>query len=114
MPMARSRPLAALVLLLLFMLPPGDAGAAKRPITAQDLWAVKRVGAPALSPDGRRAVVPVQEWSIEKNKPNTNLWLVEVGSGHVRRLTFADGNDGAPAWSPDGARLAFVGRRGTD
>ena len=33
------------------------AGEAKRPITAQDLWAVKRVGAPALSPDGARAVL---------------------------------------------------------
>jgi hypothetical protein len=24
----------------------------KRPVTAQDLWALKRLGSPALSPDG--------------------------------------------------------------
>ena len=60
---------------------------AKRPITAQDLWAIKRVGAPVLSPDGARAVVSVQEWSIEKNKPSASLWLVDVAAGDTRRLT---------------------------
>ncbi|RYZ71065.1 MAG: S9 family peptidase, partial [Lysobacteraceae bacterium] len=80
------------------------AGEAKRPITAQDLWAVKRVGAPALSPDGARAVVSVQEWSIEKNKPSASLWLVEVASGKVRRLTTGESSDGAAQWSHDGSR----------
>ena len=30
----------------------GDAGP-RRPITHEDVWLMKRVGAPALSPDGR-------------------------------------------------------------
>ena len=30
-------------------------------MTAQDVWAVKRLGAPALSPDGGRAVFGVQD-----------------------------------------------------
>lgn len=86
----------------------------KRPITAQDLWAVKRVGAPALSPDGSRAVVSVQEWSIEKNKPTTRLWLVDIASGEVRRLTNGEGSDSAASWSHDGRRIAFVAKRGSD
>lgn len=86
----------------------------KRPITAHDLWAVKRVGAPALSPDGRRAVVSVQEWSVEKNKPTARLWLVDVAGGRVRRLTNGDGSDTGAAWSHDGTRVAFVARRGGD
>ncbi|GHC07097.1 alpha/beta hydrolase family protein [Thermomonas carbonis] len=86
----------------------------KRPITAQDLWAVKRVGAPALSPDGRQAAYSVQEWSIEKNKPTAALWLTDVASATSRRLTAGTGSDTAPAWSPDGSRIAFVGKRGED
>jgi dipeptidyl aminopeptidase/acylaminoacyl peptidase len=89
------------------------AGESRRPITAQDLWAVKRVGAPALSPDGRRAVFSVQDWSIEKNKPTASLWLVDVATGATRRLTSGT-SDGAPAWSHDGTRIAFLAKRGED
>lgn len=91
------------------------AGAAeKRRIVPQDLWAMKRVGSPALSPDGRRVVFTVQEWSIEKNKSTTQLWLVDVAAGEPRRLTTAQASDTSPVWSPDGTRIAFVSKRGED
>jgi dipeptidyl aminopeptidase/acylaminoacyl peptidase len=88
--------------------------AEKRPLAPQDLWAIKRVGAPALSPDGRQVVFTVQEWSVEKNKSTTNLWLVPVSGGEPRRLTTANTADTAPTWSPDGTRIAFLSKRGDD
>ena len=109
--------LARVALVLALASPASLATAAdtgKRPITAHDLWAVKRVGAPALSPDGRQAVVSVQEWSIEKNKPTASLWLVDVARATTRRLTAGTGRDTAPAWSPDGGRIAFTSKRGED
>ncbi len=91
------------------------AGAAdKRPLTPQDLWSVKRLAAPALSPEGRTVAFSVQEWSVEKNKSTTSLWLVDTSGGKPRRLTTAQASDGPPVWSPDGSRLAFASKRGDD
>jgi dipeptidyl aminopeptidase/acylaminoacyl peptidase len=86
----------------------------KRLITPQDLWAMKRLSSPELSPDGRTAAVVVQEWSVDKNKPTANIWLVPVAGGEPRRLTTAQAGDGSPVWSPDGTRIAFVSKRGED
>lgn len=100
------------ILLLILFVPPLHA--ARRPMTAADLWAMKRLSAPALSPDGRTVVFVVQEWSVDKNKSTSNLWLVPANGGEPRRLTTAAANDSAPAWSPDGRRIAFVSKRGDD
>ena len=61
----------------------------KRPLTPQDLWAIKRLSSPALSPDGKTVVFTQQEWSIEKNKSTASLWIADVATGAVRRLTAA-------------------------
>ncbi|MBL7984256.1 MAG: S9 family peptidase, partial [Flavobacteriales bacterium] len=78
------------------------------------LWAMKRLSSVDLSPDGRTAAVVVQEWSIEKNKSTSNIWLVPVVGGEPRRLTTAQASDAAPTWSPDGTRIAFTSKRGED
>ncbi|AOS44012.1 Prolyl tripeptidyl peptidase precursor [Lacunisphaera limnophila] len=85
-----------------------------RLLTPQDLWALKRIGSPALSPDGQRVVFTIAEWSVEKNKSTSNLWLAEVATGSLRRLTTMAVSDSSPAWSPDGTRIAFTSKRGED
>jgi dipeptidyl aminopeptidase/acylaminoacyl peptidase len=98
--------------------PSADAepqAAGKAAVTHEALWAMKRVGSPAPSPDGKLVAFRVTEPSYEDKKDVTDLWLVSTATGAVpRRLTEAKGGDGAPSWSPDGRRLAFAAKRDDD
>ena len=82
-----------------------------RPMTAEDLWAIPRVGSPILSPKGGAFAVTVTTFDLEKNHGRGRIWLVpldrEGGAGEPRPLTSADASSGEPAFSPDGKRLAF-------
>ena len=62
--------------------------AQKHPITHEDVWQMKRVGAPTVSPDGRWAVVPVTEPSYDPTKTTSDLWIAPVdSSAPPHRLT---------------------------
>ncbi len=57
----------------------------------------------SFSPDGRWVVYSGDADELEY----ANLFIVPLSGGRAERLTFYSGYDGAPAWSPDGAWVAF-------
>ncbi len=81
---------------------------------AEEMWRLKRLGAPAIAPDGRVAVVPVTTYDVDKNLGLTDLWLVPTKPGKARQLTSDAASDTSPAWSPNGEMIAFVSKRGDD
>jgi len=108
--LAVMRRLVALLILALAV-----PAAAKRPITHEDVWLMKRVGAPAISPDGRWVVVSVTEPSYESDKQVSDLWLVPAdASAEPRRLTSTRGGEEGVTWAPDSRRLAFSAKREGD
>src|SRR5579863_7383718 len=89
--------------------------AQKRPITHEDVWLMKRVGAPAVSPDGKWAVTSVVEPSYEPGKTASDLWLVALdGTTTPRRLTSTLAPESGAVFSPDSKRLAFATKREGD
>ncbi|HWQ52736.1 MAG TPA: S9 family peptidase [Bryobacteraceae bacterium] len=88
---------------------------AKAPITHEDVWLTKRVGAPVPSPDGKWVVFPLTEPAYEEKDEKSDLWIVPAdGSAPPRRLTFSKGPESGAAWSPDSRRLAFAAKREGD
>jgi dipeptidyl aminopeptidase/acylaminoacyl peptidase len=85
---------------------------AGRPMTIDDLLAVKAVSDPQVSPDGKSVVYVVTELDRATDKSNSDLWLVPTVGGEPRRLTTAPGTDSHPRWSPDGTQIAFASDRG--
>src|SRR5260221_7594221 len=88
---------------------------ARHMVTHEDIWRMKRVGWPAISPDGRSVVFSVTEPSYTEADQVSDLWLVPAdGSAEPRRLTNTKGGESGVAWSPDSRRIAFSARREGD
>jgi len=85
-----------------------------RQMTAEKMWTLKRLGDPAITPDGAQAIVPVTTYDVAENKGLTDLWLLPVAGGAARQLTSDKASDTQPTVSPDGRWIAFVSRRGDD
>ncbi len=84
-------------------------------ITHEDVFLMKRVGSPAISPDGRWIVFNVTEPSYTEGDQVSDLWLVPIdGSAEPRRLTNTKGGESGVDWSPDSRRIAFSARREGD
>src|SRR2546427_6877739 len=76
--------------------------AQKRAITIDDYLALKSVGNPQLSPDGKWVAYTVTEQSLKDNRGITRIWLADVGSGAVRQLTAGPRSDPPPRAGPRG------------
>src|SRR5881296_1144155 len=84
-------------------------------ITHEDVFLMKRISSPAISPDGRWIVFSVTEPSYTEGDQVSDLWLVPTdGSAEPRRLTNTKSGESGVDWSPDSRRIAFSARREGD
>jgi dipeptidyl aminopeptidase/acylaminoacyl peptidase len=101
----------SVVSLLVMLCTLGAAAQGQRPLQLDDLFRIKRVSSPALSPDGRWIAYVVTEVDKAANRTNSDIWLIPSSSGQPRQLTSSPRHDRHPAWSPDSQSLAFESTR---
>ncbi|HEX8030603.1 MAG TPA: S9 family peptidase [Vicinamibacterales bacterium] len=86
----------------------------KRAITLDDHSRILGVGDPQRSPDGIWVAYTVTTIDAEKDRRNTDIWMVKWDGSEQLQLTSSPDGESSPRWSPDNKYLAFVASRGTD
>jgi len=97
-------------ILLALLLQAAPTAAPQAP-TIDQLVELRRVSFVALSPDGSQVAYVVRKTNWDENAFETEIWLADAAGGEPRRLTNAKKSSDAPAFSPDGKRLAFASDR---
>jgi dipeptidyl aminopeptidase/acylaminoacyl peptidase len=78
-----------------------------RRLEPQDLYGIKLIDDPQITPDGGRIAYGVVEMDRMTYEYHRSIWVMATPAGQPRRYTAGD-NDTSPRWSPDSRSLAFV------
>jgi dipeptidyl aminopeptidase/acylaminoacyl peptidase len=77
-------------------------------LTAERAVKFHRAGDLHFSPDGSTLVCVISEMS--GGATQSHLWVLHIGHGELKQLTFSQKSERSPKWSPNGS-LAFLSNR---
>ncbi|MHB1686945.1 MAG: dipeptidyl-peptidase 5 [Ignavibacteriaceae bacterium] len=95
-------------LLILILFPALLLAQTKRPITVEDLWAMKRIDQLVLSPDGTTIAFSVNTYNLDANKGKSEIYLINAGGSNLHQLNNSDKSESDPRFSPDGKKIAYL------
>jgi dipeptidyl aminopeptidase/acylaminoacyl peptidase len=103
--------IAILPLLAAVMVCGGQDRPAKRPMTFDDMMAMKRLGDTAVSPDGTWLAYSVTTVSLAEDTRTSELWLQKISGGDPIPVAVAKRGDSGLQFAPDGRRILFLSSR---
>lgn len=83
----------------------------RRPLQSDDIFELKTVGDPRISPDGAWVAYTVSWLDRKDDSSDTDIYMVATSGGAPIRLTSSKKPENSPRWSPDGRYLAFLSSR---
>src|SRR5688500_7645024 len=90
---------------------PSLAAGQTRPLQLDDVFALREVADPQVSPDGAWVAFTVTSLDRKKDDRDTDVYMAPFAGGPALRLTASRKPETKPRWSPDGRHLAFLSCR---
>jgi len=90
---------------------PGAAPVAKRALRPADIFRVRDVRDPQISPDGKWVAYTVTVADSARDKNDTDVWMASWDGKENLRITSSKDGESSPRWSPDGRYLSFISSR---
>ena len=72
------------------------------------LEALGRVSAVSVSPDTRKVLFGISYESVEQNKSNNDLYVMDSDGSNLERITRTAGSEGNAVWINQGKQIAFT------
>jgi dipeptidyl aminopeptidase/acylaminoacyl peptidase len=84
---------------------------AQRKVELDDVYRVREVSDPQVSPDGAWVAYTVSLPDTVEDQANSDVWMTSWDGARSVRLTSSKSSEGTPRWSPDGRYLTFLSDR---
>lgn len=92
---------------------PAAAGAEPRTIAESDFQRLVGISSPAISPDGKTAIVLVSRVDWNDDKRETELVMIDIATHAQRVLTYDREGLSQPTFAPNGESIAFLANSGS-
>jgi len=81
---------------------------AQQKFTAETMWKLGRVSEMQISPDGNTILYGVMHYTLENNKGNRDLYILDRNAESPRQLTNSSISEFNAIWRPDGKKIGFL------